>query len=70
MIILYYRYVIDCWRWCWLIEKPVDEFVIEKYIEIIKGININIMYKFILIQILTLLVLLDNGTKGSTFIYL
>ena len=45
----------------------MDEFVIEKYIEIIKGRNI--MYKFILIQILTLLVLLDNGMIVSTYIY-
>ena len=28
------------------------------------------MYKFIMIQILTLLVLLDNGMIGSSFIYL
>ena len=48
----------------------MDEFVIEKYIEIIKGISINIMYKFMLIQILTLLVLLNNGMIRSTFIYL
>ena len=48
----------------------MDEFVIEKYIEIIKGTSINIMYEFMLIQILTLLVLLDNGMIGSTFIYL
>ena len=46
----------------------MDEFVIEKYIEILKGISI--MYKFMLIQILTLLVLLNNGMIGSTFIYL
>ena len=41
----------------------MDEFVIEKYIEIIKGISISIMYKykFMLIQILTLLVLSNNG---------
>ena len=45
----------------------MDEFVIEKYIEIIKGRNI--MYKFMLIQILTLLVLLDNGMIVSTYIY-
>ena len=45
------------------------EFVIEKYIEIIKGISISIMYKFMLIQILALLVLLDNEMIGSTFIY-
>ena len=32
----------NCWGW--LIEKRVDEFVIEKYIEINK--DINIMYKF------------------------
>ena len=32
----------------------MDEFIIEKYIEIIK--RISIMYKFMLIQILTLLV--------------
>ena len=37
----------------------MDEFVIEKYIEINKGISISIsiMYKFMLIQILILLVL-------------
>ena len=46
----------------------MDEFVIEKYIEIIKGISI--MYKFMLIQIFTLLVLLYNGMIGSTFIFL
>ena len=46
----------------------MDEFVIEKYIEILKGISI--MYKFMLIQILNLLVLLNNGMIGSTFIYL
>ena len=46
----------------------MDEFVIEKYIEILKGISI--MYKFMLIQILTLLVLLNNGMIRSTFIYL
>ena len=44
----------------------MDEFVIEKYIEIIKGINI--MYKCMLIQILTLVVLLDNAMIGNTFI--
>ena len=44
----------------------MDEFVIEKYIEIIKGINI--VYKFMLIQILTLVVLLDNAMIGNTFI--
>ena len=48
----------------------MDEFVIEKHIGIIKSISINIMYKFMLIQILTLLVLLDNGMTESTFIYL
>ena len=46
----------------------MDEFVIEKYIEIIKGISI--MYKFMLIQIFTLLVLLYNGMIESTFIFL
>ena len=46
----------------------MNEFVIEKYIEIIKGISI--MYKFMLIQILTLLVLQYNGIIGSRFIYL
>ena len=46
----------------------MDEFVIEKYIEIIKGISI--IYKFMLIQIFTLLVLLYNGMIGSTFIFL
>ena len=46
----------------------MDEFVIDKYIEINKGISI--MYKFILIQILTLLVLLNNAMIGNTFIYL
>ena len=35
----------------------MSEFVIEKYIEINKGISISIMYKLMLIQILTLLVL-------------
>ena len=37
----------------------MDEFVIEKYIEIIKGMSIiiSIMYKFSLIQTLTFLVL-------------
>ena len=44
----------------------MHEFLIEKYMEII----ISIMYKFMLIQILTLLVLLDSGMIGSTFIYL
>ena len=46
----------------------MDEFIIEKYIEIIK--RISIMYKFMLIQILTLLALLDDGMIESTFIYL
>ena len=46
-----------------LIEEWVNEFVIEKYIEIIKGISI--MYKFMLIQILTLLVLQYNGMNGG-----
>ena len=41
----------------------MNEFVIEKYIEIIKGISI--MYKFMLIQILTLLVLQYNGMNGG-----
>ena len=36
----------------------MDEFVIEKNIEIIKGISI--MYKFMLIQILALLMLPDK----------
>ena len=40
-----------------MIEERVSEFVIEKYIEINKGISISIMYKLMLIQILTLLVL-------------
>ena len=44
----------------------MDEFVIEKYIEINKGIGI--MYKFLLIQTLTLLVLQYNGIIGSMFI--
>ena len=35
----------------------MSEFVIEKYIKINKGISISIMYKLMLIQILTLLVL-------------
>ena len=48
----------------------MEEFVIEKYIEIIKGISISIMYKFMLIHILTLLVLLNNGMIRSMFIYL
>ena len=48
----------------------MGKFVIEKYIEIIKGISISIMYKFILIEILILLVLLDNGMIGRTFICL
>ena len=51
-----------------MIEEPVDEFVIEKYIEINKAINI--VYKFMLIEIFTLLVLQYNGKIGSTFIYL
>ena len=59
---------IICWGWDWLIEEQVHEFLIEKYMEIIRGISI--MYKFMLIQILTLLVLLDSGMIGSTFIYL
>ena len=42
----------------------MNEFVIEKYIEIIK--DISIIYKFML----TLLVLLDNEMIESTFIYL
>ena len=46
----------------------MDEFVIEKYIEINKAINI--MYKFMLIEISTLLVLQYNGIIGSMFIYL
>ena len=58
--------IIICWGWDWLIEERVHEFLIEKYMEII----ISIMYKFMLIQILTLLVLLDSGMIGSTFIYL
>ena len=58
--------IIICWGWDWLIEEQVHEFLIEKYMEII----ISIMYKFMLIQILTLLVLLDSGMIGSTFIYL
>ena len=37
-ISLYFTY---CWRW--LIEERVDEFVIEKYIEINKGISIQIL---------------------------
>ena len=48
----------------------MDEFVIEKYIEIIKGISIKCKYKFMLIQILTLLGLQYNGKIESTFIYL
>ena len=52
--------------WGWLIEERVDIFVIEKYIEINKGIGI--MYKFLLIQTLTLLVLQYNGIIGSMFI--
>ena len=40
----------------------------EKCIEILKGISI--MYKFMLVQILTLLVLLDDRMIGSMFIYL
>ena len=36
----------------------MNEFVIEKYIEVIKDISISMMYKFMLIQILTLFVLL------------
>ena len=40
-----------------MIEERVSEFVIEKYIKINKGISISIMYKLMLIQILTLLVL-------------
>ena len=38
----------------------MDEFIIEKYIEINKDISISIMYKFMLIQILTLIVLQYN----------
>ena len=38
----------------------MDEFVIEKYIEINKGINISLMYKFILIQIIILIMLQYN----------
>lgn len=38
----------------------MDEFVMEKYIETNKGISTSIMYKFMLIQILTLLVLQYN----------
>ena len=49
-----------------MIEERVDEFVLEKYIEIIKGI----MYKVKLIQILTLSVLLDNAMIGIRFIYI
>ena len=36
----------------------MNEFLIEKYIEVIKDISISMMYKFMLIQILTLFVLL------------
>ena len=40
----------------------MDVFVIKKYIEINKGISINIsiMYKFMVVQILTLIVLQYN----------
>ena len=42
----------------------------EKYIEVIKGINVRIMYKFMLIQILTLLVLQYNEMKrGRSYNY-
>ena len=30
--------------WGWLIEERVDEFVVEKYFEMNKGIRISIMY--------------------------
>ena len=39
----------------------MDEFVIKKYIEIIKGISISVMYKFMLIQSLILLMLQYKG---------
>ena len=46
----------------------MDKFVTEKYIEIIKGIGI--MYKFMLMQILAVLVLQHNGKIGSgSYIY-
>ena len=60
------EWIHNCWGWGWLIDEQVDEFVIEKYIEIFKGI----VYKYILILILDLLVLLDNGMIANTFIYL
>ena len=42
----------------------------EKYIEVIKGISVRIMYKFMLIQILTLLVLQYNEMKrGRSYNY-
>ena len=46
----------------------MDDFVTEKYIEIIKGIGI--MYKFMLMQILAVLVLQHNRKIGSgSYIY-
>ena len=48
----------------------MNEFVIEKYIEINKGISISRMYKFMLMEILALLVLQYNRKIGSTFMYL
>ena len=61
----------------------MNEFVIEKYIEINKGISISRMYKFMLMEILALLVLQYNRILiynininkislkiGSTFMYL
>ena len=54
-------YTVLYYCWGWLIEERVDEFVIEKYIEISKGTSIiSIMYKFMLIRILNLLVLQYN----------
>ena len=36
------EWIHNCWGWGWLIDEQVDEFVIEKYIEIFKGI----VYKY------------------------
>ena len=48
----------------------MNEFVMEKYIEVIKGISVRITYTFMLIQILTLLMLQYNGMKrGRSYNY-
>ena len=43
IIKLHYKYSKTVYCWSWLLEERVDEFVIEKYIEINKGISIQIL---------------------------